>query len=75
VVVVMPVVVPPVVMMPMVPVVVAPVVMVPMMPVAMMPVVVVMPADLLRLQAIDLILTDHGGLCAVCARRHQGLFR
>jgi hypothetical protein len=44
-----------------------------MAPVVMPPVVVVMPADLYGLQAVDLILTNHGGLGAVGAQRHQGL--
>jgi hypothetical protein len=72
-VVMVPVVVVPVMMMPMVPV-------MPMMmvPVAMVPMVMVMmmmmPVDLYGLQTIDLILSDHGGPCAVGARRHQGLF-
>jgi hypothetical protein len=53
-------------MVPVMPMVMAPVVMPPM-------VVVVMPADLYGLQAIDLILTNHGGLGAIGAQRHQGL--
>ena len=71
---VMPVVVTPVVMMPMMPVVVVPVVMMPMMPVAMVPVVVMVPADLLGLEAINLVLRHDRGLRA-CARQYQTLCR
>jgi hypothetical protein len=63
----------PVVVMPMMPVMpmaVVPVVMMPMVPVVMAPVVVVVvPADLFRLEAIDLVLSNDGGLRAVNARR------
>ena len=51
------------------PVAVVPVVMMPMVPVVMAPVVVVVPADLFRLEAIDLVLSNDGGLRAVNARR------
>ena len=74
----MPVVVTPVVVMPMMPVVMAPVVMVPMMPAVMMPpmvVVVVVPADLFRLEAIDLVLSNDRGLRAVGARRYQAMLK
>jgi hypothetical protein len=67
----------PVVMMPVVPVVpmaVVPVVMMPMMPVAMVPVVVMVPADLLGLEAINLVLRHDRGLRA-CARQYQTLRR
>jgi len=72
-----PVVVPPVVVMPMMPVMpmaVVPVVMMPMVPVAMVPVVVMMPADLFRFEAIDLVLSNDRGLRA-CARQYQTLCR
>jgi hypothetical protein len=46
---------------------------VPLMPVVMMPVVT--PADLFRLETIDLVLRNHGGLRAVAVRRHQALLR
>jgi hypothetical protein len=55
-------------MMPVMPMAVVPVVMMPMVPVVMAPVVVV-PADLFRLEAIDLVLSNDGGLRAVNARR------
>ena len=79
-VVVMPVVVAPVVMMPVMPVVVMPmmpmaVVPVVMMPVAMVPVVVMMPADLFRLETINLVLPHNRGLRACSARQYQTLSR
>jgi len=46
---------------------------VPAMPVVMMSVVT--PTHFFRLETIDLVLRDHGGLRAVAARRHQALFR
>jgi hypothetical protein len=58
---------------PVMPMAMVPVVPMVMAPVVMPPVVVVMPADLYGLQAVDLILTNHGGLGAVGAQRHQGL--
>jgi hypothetical protein len=39
----------------------------------MMPVVT--PAHFFRLEAIDLVLRDHGGFRAVAVRRHQALLR
>ena len=64
-----------VVVMPVVPMMMMPMVPVMMVPMVMMPVVMVMPMDPYGLQAIDLVLTNHGGFCAIRARRHQGLLR
>jgi hypothetical protein len=48
-----------------------------MMPAVMMPpmVVVVVPADLFRLEAIDLVLSNDRGLRAVGARRYQAMLK
>jgi hypothetical protein len=70
-----PVVVMPVVVMPMMPMAVVPVVMMPVMPVAMVPVVVMMPADLFRLETINLVLPHNRGLRACSARQYQTLCR